>query len=78
MTYVNPLCSSKPNDQLSASSLQSPDDLEATYRNKRGQGFQGYTANITETCYPDNELQLPPGLAAQVEVSPKSRWCPAM
>ena len=32
---------SKSNDQLSASSLQSPDDLEATYRNKRGQGFHG-------------------------------------
>ena len=49
---------SKPNNQLSASSLQSPDDLEATYRNKRGQGYRGYTANITETCDPDNELQL--------------------
>jgi hypothetical protein len=49
---------SKPNDQLSASSLQSPDDLEATYRNKRGQGYQGYTANLTETCDPENELQL--------------------
>lgn len=49
---------SKPNDQLNASSLQSPDDLEATFRNKRGQGYHGYTANITETCDPDNELQL--------------------
>lgn len=49
---------SKSNDQLSASSLQSPDDLEATYRNKCGQGYQGYTANITETCDPENELQL--------------------
>ncbi len=33
----------KSNDQLSASSLQSPDDLEATYRNKRGQGVHGFT-----------------------------------
>jgi hypothetical protein len=49
---------SKPNHQLSASSLQSPDDLEATYRNKRGQGYRGYTANITETCDPDNDVQL--------------------
>ncbi|MDY6847409.1 MAG: transposase, partial [Chloroflexota bacterium] len=59
---------SKPNDQLSASSLQSPDDLEATYRNKRGQGFQGYTANITETCEPDNELQL----ITKVQVAPNN------
>ena len=69
---------SKPNAQLSASSLQSPDDLEATYRNKRGQGYQGYTANLTETCDPDNELQLTPALAAQVQVLPKFRWRPTM
>ncbi|MDY6867537.1 MAG: hypothetical protein SVT56_06475, partial [Chloroflexota bacterium] len=48
---------SKPNQQLSASSLQSPDDLEATYRNKRGQGYRGYTANLTETCDPENDVQ---------------------
>lgn len=57
---------SKPNNQLSASSLQSPDDLEATYRNKRGQGYRGYTANITETFDPDNELQL----ITNVQVAP--------
>jgi hypothetical protein len=59
---------SKTNDQLSASSLQSPDDLEATYRNKRGQGYRGYTANLTETCDPDNELQL----ITQVQVAPNN------
>lgn len=59
---------SKPNNQLSASSLQSPDDLEATYRNKRGQGYRGYTANITETCDPDNELQL----ITNVQVAPNN------
>jgi hypothetical protein len=35
--------------ELSAASLQSPDDLEATYREKRGMGYQGYVANLTET-----------------------------
>jgi hypothetical protein len=44
----------KPNQTLSASSLQSPDDLEATYREKRGKGYQGYVANLTETCDPKN------------------------
>ncbi|MCJ7692301.1 MAG: transposase, partial [Sedimentisphaerales bacterium] len=48
----------KAGDQLSASSLQSPDDLEATYREKAGRSYQGYVANLTETCEPDNSLQL--------------------
>ena len=48
----------KPNQDLSATSLQSPDDLEATYREKRGKGYQGYVANLSETCDPQNPLQL--------------------
>jgi hypothetical protein len=48
----------KPNQELSASSLQSPDDLEATYREKRNVGYQGYVTNVTETCNPQNDLQL--------------------
>jgi hypothetical protein len=44
--------------ELSAASLQSPDDLEATYREKRSVGYQGYVVNLTETCDPDNPLQL--------------------
>jgi hypothetical protein len=47
-----------PNQDLSATSLQSPDDLEATYREKRGKGYQGYVANLSETCDPHNPLQL--------------------
>jgi hypothetical protein len=50
--------SAKPNAALSAASLQSPDDLEATYREKRGEGYRGYVANLTETCDPENQLQL--------------------
>ena len=48
----------KPNEVLSATCLQSPDDLEATYREKRGKSYQGYVANVTETCDPENPLQL--------------------
>jgi hypothetical protein len=47
-----------PNQDLSATSLQSPDDLEATYREKQGKGYQGYVANVSETCDPHNPLQL--------------------
>jgi hypothetical protein len=39
----------KPNQILSATSLQSPDDLESTFREKRGKGYQGYVADLTET-----------------------------
>jgi len=48
----------KPNSELTSSCMQSPDDLEATYREKRGVGYRGYVANVTETCNPENELQL--------------------
>jgi hypothetical protein len=47
-----------PNRDLSATSLQSPDDLEATYREKQGKGYHGYVANLSETCDPQNPLQL--------------------
>jgi hypothetical protein len=48
----------KAGSELSASSLQSPDDWEATYRQKRGQGHQGYVSNAAETCHPENPFQL--------------------
>jgi len=48
----------KAGQELSAQSLQSPDDWEATYRSKNGQGYQGYVANVTETCDPENPVQL--------------------
>lgn len=48
----------KEGDELSGNSLQSPDDWEATFRNKGGQGYRGYVANLTETCDPENKVQL--------------------
>jgi len=48
----------KVGDELSACSLQSPDDWEATFREKRGQGYRGYIANLAETCDPTNPIQL--------------------
>ncbi|HUI89732.1 MAG TPA: transposase [Anaerolineales bacterium] len=52
--------------ELSAASLQSPDDLEATFRRKAGKGYRGYVANVTETCDPENTLQL----ITKVQVAP--------
>ena len=48
----------KANEEISASSLQSLDDLEATYREKNRVGYKGYVANVTETCAPENPVQL--------------------
>lgn len=59
----------KVGEELSASSLQSPDDWEASYREKRGQGHRGYVANLTETCDPENEIQL----ITEVQVAPNTK-----
>ena len=53
-THLRP----KEGQELKASSLQSPDDQEATYRQKHGQDYKGYVTNLTETCDPENDLQL--------------------
>ncbi len=44
--------------ELGSGSLQSLDDLEATYRQKGNRFYKGYVANLTETCDPKNSLQL--------------------
>lgn len=48
----------KVGQELRADSLQSPDDPDATYRQKRGKDYVGHVANLTETCDPENDLQL--------------------
>ena len=46
------------NQELPAGSLQSLDDVEATYRTKGARHYKGYVANVTETCDPQNHVQL--------------------
>ena len=58
----------KANQELSATSLQSPDDLEATYRQKGGTSYHDYVANLSETCDPHNPLQL----ITKVQVAPNA------
>jgi len=48
----------RPGQEISPSSLRSPDDPEATYRKKAGRAYEGYVANLTETCDPGNPFQL--------------------
>jgi hypothetical protein len=49
--------------------LQSLADPEATYRQKGGRAYIGYVVNVTETCEPDNPVQL----IAKVQVDPNVR-----
>jgi len=46
------------NEELHSGMLQSPDDTEATYRNKRGEKSKGFAINATETANPENAVQL--------------------
>ena len=46
------------NEELHSGMLQSPDDQDATYRNKRGEESKGFTVNATETANPENPVQL--------------------
>jgi len=49
---------SKENEELTSGALQSPDDVEATYRKKDKQQSIGRIINVFETCNPENPLQL--------------------
>ncbi len=55
-------------NELGSGSLQSLDDLEASYRQKANRFYKGYVATITETCASENPLQL----ITQVEVAPNN------
>jgi len=58
----------KENRELASGSLQSVDDLEASYRIKGNTHYKGYVANVTETCDPENDLQL----ITKVQVAPNN------
>jgi len=44
--------------ELAATSLQAPDDPDATFRHKQGKSHRGFVSNITETCHTENAVQL--------------------
>lgn len=48
----------KPAEEIKASSMQSPVDEDATYREKRGKSNVGYKVNAVETCDPTNPMQV--------------------
>jgi len=56
------------NKELPSGCLQSLDDREATYRQKANRVYKGYVASASETCDPENGLQL----ITQVQVAPNN------
>ena len=48
----------RPAQQVSGDSLQSPHDPDATYRQKNDESYRGYVTNLSETCHPENDVQL--------------------
>lgn len=48
----------KKNEELHSGIIQSPDDIDATYRKKNKKIAKGQSVNVTETANPENELNL--------------------
>ena len=48
----------KPAERIPSSSVQSPDDLDAVYRNKNGKEIRGQSINVVETANPENPVNL--------------------
>jgi len=57
-TIIDDKITVKASKELDGSTLQSPDDIDAAYRKKRGSHYRGQSVNVTETANPDNELNL--------------------
>ena len=54
-----------PSKEISARSVQNPNDPEATYRNKNGEDVRGYTYNATETCDDEDKATTARGKVIQ-------------
>ena len=57
-TVVDETITIRDSKELNGSTLQSPDDIDATYRKKRTEHYKGQSVNVTETANPDNALEL--------------------
>ena len=57
-TRVEERIAVRPAEEIGSGSLQSPDDPEATYRDRDEESFRGYVLHVAETAAPENALQL--------------------
>jgi hypothetical protein len=65
----------KANEEIKATSVQNPHDVDCTYRNKAGTKTKGFSINITETCNaPESTQQTVPETAHETvsETSPEN------
>lgn len=59
----------KSREDLHSRCLQSPDDLDATYREKNGKKSKGQSINVVETANPENPINL----ITDVSVNPNNK-----
>ena len=64
-TVVKNKVAVKKNEELHSGIIQSPDDIDATYRKKGEKVGKGQSVNVTETANPENELNLLTDIAVQ-------------
>ena len=57
-TIIDDKITVKTPKELNGSTLQSPDDIDAAYRQKRGRHYRGQSVNVTETANPENDVNL--------------------
>jgi len=57
-TVVEEKITVKSSDQRHSGCVQSPDDVDATYRDKNGKTSKGQAINVTETAHSDNPINL--------------------
>jgi hypothetical protein len=57
-TRVEERIAVRPAKEIGSGSLQSPDDPEATYRNRDVESFRGFVLHVAETADPQDDLQL--------------------
>lgn len=57
-TVVEEKIKVKDPEELTSDCVQSPDDLDASYRKKNGKSSKGQSINVVETANPDNPINL--------------------
>ncbi len=57
-TVVDQKVEVKSTEKLTSDSIQSPDDLDATFRQKKDKKSKGRSINVIETAHPDNPINL--------------------
>ena len=63
-----------PNSEISAKSVQSPYDTECDFRSKDNKKTKGYSHNVTETCTPENKVDLITDVQTETATHPDNEF----